>query len=83
VRIADPTAVIQGGNRTVTPGTLLLDGSSSYDPDGEPLTYVWSCMLGGSQFGRPCPGVTLANLPTVSAQLHTSGREGHDIGKGK
>lgn len=36
--------MIQGGNRTVTPGTLLLDGSSSYDPDGEALAFAWTCM---------------------------------------
>jgi prepilin-type N-terminal cleavage/methylation domain-containing protein len=30
-------------------GTVLLNGGSSYDPDGQDLTYVWSCT------GASCP----------------------------
>jgi len=49
-----------GPDQTVKPGaTVTLDGSGSYDPDGDlPLTYHWA-QTGG-------PGVTLSDAWVVS-----------------
>lgn len=54
-----------GPDQTVTPGTsVMLDGSGSYDPDGEiPITYQWEQTLGTT--------VTLSN-PTSSMPTFTS-----------
>jgi len=46
---ANPTSANEGGN------TVLLDGSMSYDPDFDSLTYVWTQMSG--------PAVTLVYSP--------------------
>ena len=44
----DPVAVIATGRRSGTaPVSLTFDGSISYDPDGDPLTYEWSISLDG------------------------------------
>jgi hypothetical protein len=54
-----PPAAQAEFNEIVSQGTLVtLDGSSSFDPDGDSLTFQWSQISG--------PTVTLANADTVN-----------------
>jgi hypothetical protein len=56
-----PPIANAGADKTVDEGTLVtLDGSASYDPDGDPITYQWEQIQG--------PSVTLSdpNSPTPS-----------------
>jgi hypothetical protein len=43
---------------TSASGTIVLDGTASYSPAGEPLTYQWSYSTGGA------PPVVLSSTPT-------------------
>lgn len=45
----------------VTAGTIQLDGSGSYDPDGDPITYEWRQIAG--------PAVTLTGGSTARASF--------------
>ena len=52
-------AKIHGGDQTVGTGLLQLDASGSYDPDlstsrNKGITYSWSCMFGGINYGNDC-----------------------------
>ncbi len=50
----DPPVADAGPDQiNVPPGTITLDGSGSYDPNGDPITYQWTQTFG--------PPVTLSN----------------------
>ena len=65
VRIGNDPPVADAGPdlSSVAAGTVQLDGSASYDPDGDPITFQWT-QEAGSQ-------VTLAN-PTTSRPSFTA-----------
>ena len=59
VRKGNAAPVADAGPNQTLPGaqTVTLDGSASYDPDGDPITYQWVQEAG--------PGVTLS-APTAA-----------------
>ena len=68
INVSDGTGInttpnaVAGNNQTVSSGsTVTLNGGSSNDPDGDPLTYTWTQTLG--------PTVTLSGANTSSASF--------------
>jgi len=60
----DPPVANAGPNLSNVPaGTVTLDGSASYDPDGDPITFLWTQTAG--------PQVTLSG-PTTSRPTFTA-----------
>jgi hypothetical protein len=62
-----PVAVVVDVGSVEVGGRVSLDGSGSYDPDGDPLTYVWTQIVG--------PQITLENpdAPVVGFYTVTEG----------
>jgi hypothetical protein len=61
-----------GANQNVANGALVtLDGSSSYDPDSDPLTYSWSFVSVPTGSTAALSDTTIVN-PTFSADVNGS-----------
>ena len=58
-----PVAIAGPDQNGVAPGTITLDGSASYDPDGDALTFKWTQVSG--------PSVTLAS-PNAAVTTFTA-----------
>lgn len=56
---APPVADAGGDQAGVAAGEIRLDGSGSYDPDGDPITYQWTQVAG--------PTVTIVNATAAVA----------------
>jgi outer membrane protein OmpA-like peptidoglycan-associated protein len=54
----------------VQPGTITLDGSRSYDPDGDPLTYQWEQIF-GTMVGLSGANTAKATFTAASGQTYT------------
>ena len=77
-------ASISGGSRTVSTSTsVTLDASGSYDPDYSSssrrlststgnLGFTWSCIKGGSDYGKSC-GLSIDNSSTPSVGTLAAG----------
>lgn len=63
-----------GPDQSVNTGTLVhLDGSGSYDPDNEPVTYAWSLL------SKPIGSNALLNYSTSVNPSFTTDRDGQYI----
>ncbi len=60
VRTGNDSPIANAGADVVNvkPGTVVLDGTASYDPDGDPLTYLWVQISG--------PAVALTGAETAN-----------------
>ncbi|MDH7598353.1 MAG: PKD domain-containing protein [Sedimentisphaerales bacterium] len=68
--VNQPPVANAGPDRTVTAGpggyaTVQLDGSGSYDPEGSPLTYLWTWTIGTQTYNAS--GV----MPTIQLPVGT------------
>ncbi|HJT86341.1 MAG TPA: OmpA family protein, partial [Bryobacteraceae bacterium] len=53
----------------VRPGTITLNGSASYDPDGDPLTFSWE-QIGGPNVPISGANTAVATFPASSGQSY-------------
>jgi len=54
----------------ISSGTITLDGSSSYDPDGDAITYQWT-QLSGQAVTLSAPTSAKTNFTAVAGQNYT------------
>jgi PKD repeat protein len=63
-----PPVANAGPDQSVSPGTTVtLNGTGSSDPDGQPITYLWSQMVSSG------PAVTLSSTTSATPSFTTSG----------
>jgi hypothetical protein len=64
-----PVANAGGDQTNITAGTISLDGSGSYDPDNDPITYQWTQILG--------PTVTLSAPTSARTNFTAAAGQGY------
>jgi hypothetical protein len=70
-RIGDSAPVADAGpNQIVPPGTVTLNGSGSYDPDGDPLTYSWQ-QVGGASVNISGATAAVATFTAAAGQTYS------------
>jgi len=69
---ASPPIADAGGNQIGVPaGTITLNGSRSYDPNGEALTYQWTVNSGAASLSAPTSAVTTFSAAAGSSYSFT------------
>ncbi|MRT58398.1 glycoside hydrolase [Enterobacteriaceae bacterium RIT693] len=65
-----PVAIVPGDQRVSMGAAVTLDGSSSYDPEGEKLTYDWTQLAGTTvKMDNPSAAVAHFTAPDVAGDL--------------
>jgi hypothetical protein len=70
VGVSQPVANAGPPQTGVAPGTITLNGSGSYDPAGEALTYQWS-QISGPQVTLSNPTGVTTTFPAAAGQTYT------------
>jgi hypothetical protein len=64
-----PVANAGGDQVGVAPGQITLDGSASYDPDGDPITYQWT-QIGGTSVTLSSPTAAKTTFTAAAGQTY-------------
>lgn len=64
-----PVADAGGDQIGVSAGTLRLDGSASFDPDGDPITYQWT-QIAGPSVNLSAPTAAIATFTAAAGQSY-------------
>jgi K319-like protein/OmpA family protein len=70
-RVGNSAPVADAGpNQVVPPGTVTLNGSGSFDPDGTPLTFSWQ-QIGGASVTLSGANTATPTFTAVAGQIYS------------